>query len=160
MNNFLGQVSPYEEEYFTIEGHNFVMSFGHQLNTTFNNKLSIVLDGTVYNYVKLKESYFDRSEYFETNTDAEVVLKLYEKMGVGAFSLLEGTFVFSIYDKEKGKIFLVRDFFGEKQLYYSRQSNEIYWSSELKSIISILPKKPQIDIEGLNLFFQLTVSIR
>src|SRR5690606_32321844 len=54
------------------------------------------------------------------------------------------------------KIFIARDFFGEKPLYYANLVNEFVWASELKSIIHKLESKPKIDIKGLNLYFRLT----
>ncbi|MBK8946931.1 MAG: asparagine synthase (glutamine-hydrolyzing) [Ignavibacteriae bacterium] len=124
----------------------------------FNTDKSIVLifNGEVYNFLELKRKYFKDNTIFYTKTDTEVVLKLYEKFGENSFSLLDGAFAFSIYDKSKQKIFIVRDFFGEKPLYYTSSSGSFIWASELKSIISILPQMPVISIEGLNLFFQLT----
>jgi len=55
-----------------------------------------------------------------------------------------------------GKIFIARDFFGDKPLHYQHSEKGLIWASELKSIISVLDKKPEIDNTGLNLYFQLT----
>jgi asparagine synthase (glutamine-hydrolysing) len=65
-------------------------------------------------------------------------------------------FAFSIYDKTIGKVFIARDFFGEKPLYYSQTSDSFIWASELKSIVSTLQRKPEIDTTSLSLYFQLT----
>ena len=70
--------------------------------------------------------------------------------------MLDGVFAFSIYDKILGKIFIARDFFGDKPLHYQHSEKGLIWASELKSIISVLDKKPEIDNTGLNLYFQLT----
>ncbi|HUH46948.1 MAG TPA: asparagine synthase (glutamine-hydrolyzing), partial [Arenibacter sp.] len=82
--------------------------------------------------------------------------KLYETDGVSSFKRLDGMFAFSIYDKSKNKIFIARDFFGEKPLYYTNLADEFVWASELKSIVHKLGSKPKIDIKGLNLYFRLT----
>lgn len=129
---------------------------GHQPIYSTDRKKVIIYNGEVYNFRKLKFKYFTSTEQFSTNTDTEVVLRLYEKFGIDAFSMLEGMFAFSIYDKEKKKIYIVRDYFGEKPLYYTVSKNQIIWASELKSILKVLPEDRIISFEGLNLYFRLT----
>jgi asparagine synthase (glutamine-hydrolysing) len=116
----------------------------------------IVFNGEIYNYKVLKEQLIEQGCNFKTNSDTEVILKLYEKEGVKSFGKLDGMFAFSIYDKTIGKVFIARDFFGEKPLYYSQTNSGFIWASELKSIIAILPSKPKIDTTSLSLYFQLT----
>jgi asparagine synthase (glutamine-hydrolysing) len=65
-------------------------------------------------------------------------------------------FAFSLYDKTLNKLFIARDFFGEKPLYYYSNENDLIWASELKSILKVIPNKPEIDVTALNLFLQLT----
>ncbi len=124
----------------------------------FNEDKSIVIvfNGEIYNYKELKDGLIQKGVLFQTQSDTEVILKLYERLGTKAFSMLDGAFGFSIYDKQLKKVYIVRDFFGEKPVYYSGQNGIFYWASELKSIISILPAKPPINISALNLYFQLT----
>jgi asparagine synthase (glutamine-hydrolysing) len=116
----------------------------------------IVFNGEIYNYKILKEQLTKRGIQFKTNSDTEVILKLYEEEGTDSFSKLDGMFAFSIYDKTLNKVIIARDFFGEKPLYYYKHDNNIFWASELKSILKLLPRKPNIDKQGLNLFLQLT----
>ena len=116
----------------------------------------IVFNGEIYNYQVLKDQLIIQGHAFNTNSDTEVILKLYEKEGVESFGKLDGMFAFSIYDKSIGKVFIARDFFGEKPLYYSQTKEGFIWASELKSILSILPNKPEIDSNSLSLYFQLT----
>ena len=119
------------------------------------NKI-IVFNGEIYNFKTLKEELRQQAFTFKTNSDTEVILKLYEKEDVGAFSRLDGMFAFSIYDKSTQKIYIARDFFGEKPLYYTQTQDSIIWSSELKSINIMLKSKPKINKTALNLYFQLT----
>ena len=65
-------------------------------------------------------------------------------------------FAFSILDKNLGKIFIARDFFGEKPLYYSKMNQGLVWGSELKSLMLNLDSKPKINKEALSIYFQLT----
>jgi asparagine synthase (glutamine-hydrolysing) len=127
---------------------------GKQPIFSFDNQKVIVFNGEIYNYKSLRKKYL--SDYdFKTNSDTEVILGLYEKFGVSSFTMLDGMFAFSIYDKTLDKIFIARDFFGEKPLYYTLQNDNFYWCSELKSLLEVLPQKPEISKKGLNIYFQL-----
>lgn len=132
------------------------LSSGKQPITTADGNYTIVYNGEIYNYRKLKEELLGLGCIFKTKSDTEVILNLYVKFGVDSFSRLDGMFAFSIYDKVKNRVVIARDYFGEKPLYYTKVAEGIVWSSELKSMIQILPFKPQISSIGLNLFFQLT----
>lgn len=129
---------------------------GVQPQYSANKENTIVFNGEIYNYKKLRQSLESRGIEFFTNSDTEVILKLYEVEGVQSFSKLDGMFAFSIYDKKRKKIIIARDFFGEKPLYYTNNSAQFVWSSELKSLVSILNEKPKINKNSLNLFFRLT----
>lgn len=132
------------------------LNTGNQPIYSEDNSKVIVFNGEIYNYKVLKEQLIIQGCVFKTNSDTEVILKLYEKEGVKSFGKLDGMFAFSIYDKTIGKVFIARDFFGEKPLYYSHTNNGFIWASELKSMVVTLPIKPEIDTTGLSLYFQLT----
>ena len=132
------------------------LSTGKQPIFTEDRSKVIVFNGQIYNSEELKKTLVQKGFAFHTSSPAEVVLKLYEYFGLEAFKMLDGVFAFSIYDKILGKIFIARDFFGDKPLHYQYSEKGLIWASELKSIISVLNKKPEIDNKGLNLYFQLT----
>jgi len=132
------------------------LSTGKQPIFTEDKSKVIVFNGQIYNSEELKKTLLQKGFTFHTSSPAEVVLKLYEYFGLEAFKMLDGVFAFSIYDKILGKIFIARDFFGDKPLHYQHSEKGLIWASELKSIISVLDKKPEIDNTGLNLYFQLT----
>ncbi|MDR2204755.1 MAG: asparagine synthase (glutamine-hydrolyzing) [Flavobacteriaceae bacterium] len=115
----------------------------------------ITLDGRIYNSSKLKNEFLS-GENLSTETDAEIILKLYEKFGTSAFGMLDGIFTLGIFDKTKNKIYIARDFFGGKPLYYFHNEDGLIWASELKSIMVNFSEKPRISMEALNLFLQLT----
>jgi len=116
----------------------------------------IVFNGEIYNYKTLRKALEIKGVAFKTKSDTEVILKLYETEGTSGFKKLDGMFAFSIYDQTIDKLFIARDFFGEKPLYYTSQSDKFIWASELKSIINTDINTPEIDKIGLNLFFKLT----
>lgn len=132
------------------------LNTGKQPMYTNNNKIAIVFNGEIYNYKILKQQLKNAGVTFKTTSDTEVILKLYEQKGVVAFKELDGMFAFSIHDKTKNKVFIARDFFGEKPLYYTKTKTDFIFGSELKSIVRCLPNKPDISKEGLNLYFRLT----
>ncbi|SOC80318.1 asparagine synthase (glutamine-hydrolysing) [Salinimicrobium sediminis] len=132
------------------------LSTGKQPIYSDDQKISIVFNGEIYNYLKLKQDLKSKGISFKTTSDTEVILRLYEVHGTAAFSMLDGMFAFSIYDGNLKKLFIARDFFGEKPLYYTTDDKGFMWASELKSIIKQKKVKPRISKEGLNLYFQLT----
>jgi asparagine synthase (glutamine-hydrolysing) len=132
------------------------LSTGKQPQFAADNNLVIVFNGEIYNYQTLKKELEVQGVSFFTSSDTEVILKLYQHHGKQAFAKLDGMFGLAIYDKRSRQVIIARDFFGEKPLYYYHSEKELIWASELKSIISVLNFKPQIDKEALNLYFQLT----
>ncbi len=121
-----------------------------------DKSLVIVFNGEIYNFLSLREQLINKGVTFKTTSDTEVVLKLYEQYGTDSFTMLDGMFAFSIYDIPKNKVYIARDFFGEKPLYYTNFKNNFYWASELKSLLKVIDHKPEISKKGLNLFLRLT----
>ena len=168
MNNLIHHRGPDDDGIFTEvrNGYGITMGMrrlsiidlhsGKQPIFSEDKQITIVFNGEIYNFLDLKRELLQKGVVFTTNSDTEVILKLYEIEGVSSFKKLDGMFAFSIYDKRKKKIFITRDFFGEKPLYYSNINNQFIWGSELKSIIHKLKSKPKINIKGLNLYFRLT----
>lgn len=132
------------------------LSTGSQPMFSDDRSVIIVFNGEIYNYLELRNQLKNLSVAFHTESDTEVVLRLYEQYGTESFTMLDGMFGFSIYDKKLEKIFIARDYFGEKPIYYSQENTELVWASELKSIMSTMDKKPEINPVALNLYFQLT----
>lgn len=116
----------------------------------------IIFNGEIYNYRELKSDLIEKGFSFETESDTEVILKLYEHYGEASLSMLDGMFAISIHDEVNDTILIARDFFGEKPLYYYSDDVSFLWGSELKSLCEILEKKPEINKKSLSLFFQLT----
>lgn len=132
------------------------LNYGKQPIYSRDRNQVLVFNGEIYNYKSIKKKLIDEGIEFSTDSDTEVIMRLYEKYGVSSFAMLDGMFGFSIYDKALDKIFICRDFFGEKPIYYFKDNERLYWSSELKSIITSLKKVPEISNQALSLYFQLT----
>lgn len=132
------------------------LNTGSQPIFSEDKNLVIVFNGEIYNFLELRRNLLNAGVALSTSSDTEVILKLYELYGVSSFGMLDGMFAFSIFDKTKNELFIARDFFGEKPLYYFNTNNGLVWASELKSITKILPNRPEIDNSTLSLYFQLT----
>jgi asparagine synthase (glutamine-hydrolysing) len=166
MNDLINHRGPDDEGVFTEENDNYSIGLGMRRLSIIDldsgsqpifsddKQVVIVFNGEIYNYKKLKNKLEESNIFFKTNSDTEVILKLYLKYGIESFSKLDGMFAFSIFDKRIDKVFIVRDFFGEKPLYYYKNSDNLIWASELKSILCGI-QKPRISMEGMDLFFRL-----
>lgn len=132
------------------------LNSGNQPIFNEDKTLSIVYNGEIYNYQKLKEELKQKKHHFYTNTDTEVILHIYEEYGIDGFKNLDGMFAFSIFDKKTRRLILARDCMGEKPLYYAKLSNSFLWASELKSILCTELATKEINLTALNQYLQLT----
>ena len=98
--------------------------------------LAIVFNGVIYNYIALRKELSKLGYVFSSDGDTEVILKAYHFFGAKCLDKLDGIFSFCIYDLLKKKLFLSRDRFGIKPLYYSINSKRIIFSSTMKSLIN------------------------
>jgi len=95
----------------------------------------IVFNGEIYNYKEMKNRLEMRGHDFYTETDTEVIIHAYEEYGIECLNKFNGQFSFCIYDKNKKLLFLARDRFGIKPLYYFLKENLFIFASEIKSIL-------------------------
>jgi len=93
----------------------------------------IVFNGEIYNYKELKGC-LKKNHVFSTKTDTEIILHLYEDLGVNCVDKLDGMFTFIIYDKTEKNIFVARDRLGIKPLYCGTGKNTLFFSSEIKAL--------------------------
>ena len=99
-----------------------------------NDRYVITFNGEIYNYKELKRELQQIGVEFKTETDTEVLLEAYTQWGKDCLIKFDGMFAFAIYDKQLKQLFLARDAFGEKPLYYSYLNGSIVFGSELKQI--------------------------
>ncbi len=105
----------------------------HQPMTTEDGRYTIVYNGEIYNYKELQTSNFELTN-FKTNSDTEVILKLFALEGAECLKRLRGMFAFAIWDDKEKKLFAARDRFGIKPFYYLHNDQGFIFSSELKAI--------------------------
>tara|TARA_B100001057_G_scaffold498310_1_gene604929 strand:+ start:3612 stop:5324 length:1713 start_codon:yes stop_codon:yes gene_type:complete len=97
-----------------------------------NKRYIISFNGEIYNFRELRNKLINYGTKFNTKSDTEVLLKLYEKFGIKCFRKLEGMYAVVIYDKKNKNSIFARDPLGIKPLYYNINSNKIFYSSELR----------------------------
>lgn len=105
---------------------------------------ALIYNGEVYNYLELKEELIKKGYVFSSKTDTEVVLYALIEWGPSALNKFNGMWAISFLDLRKKTLLLSRDRFGVKPLYYMQNEDEIYFSSEIKSILLGSERKVQV----------------
>lgn len=109
-------------------------SAGHQPMILEEDGLVLVFNGELFNYKELKKEL--SGESFFSETDSEVLLRGFKVWGKECLQRFNGMFAFAIWDRNKRELFLARDRFGIKPLYYSQRPNGIYFASEPKGLFA------------------------
>jgi asparagine synthase (glutamine-hydrolysing) len=109
---------------------------GKQPITSADGNSMIFFNGEIYNYRELRVELEKKGYVFKTDSDTETILHLYEAYGKAGLSKLRGMFTFCIYDSATHVLFLARDMFGIKPLYYLKLNNQVLgFASEIKSLL-------------------------
>lgn len=112
------------------------VSHGKQPIESADGSTLIFFNGEIYNYRELRDDLITKGYVFKTESDTEVILHSYQEYGEKAVLHLRGMFAFCIYNKNDNTLFIARDYFGIKPLYYLKQNGEIKaFGSEIKSIL-------------------------
>jgi len=128
---------------------------GHQPMSNEDQTVWVVFNGEIYNYQELRRDLMAHGHQFVTNSDTETLVHLYEQEGADGLRRLRGMFAFAIWDSRRRRVFLARDRFGKKPLYYAVLPHGLYFGSELKCLRTAgVPA--EIDADALRLFFQFT----
>lgn len=122
--------------------------------TDDRNRYTIVFNGEIFNYKQLKKQLEDNGVHFKSHSDTEVLLYLYIAAKERCLEQLDGEFAFAIYDKTEDHLFIARDRFGIKPLYYYMDENRFVFGSEMKALLAFqIPKK--MDNASLQTYFHL-----
>lgn len=126
---------------------------GHQPMVTQDGQFVLTYNGEIYNFQELRVELESLGYHFRSRTDSEVVLHSYEQWGPDCISRFNGMFAFAIWDKTRQKLFLARDRYGIKPLYYTFSGNYFLFASEQKAIITHPSVTRELDLEALLEYF-------
>ena len=115
-----------------------------------DKKIWLAVNGEIYNYKQLRQELIRAGHTFKSTSDSEVIVHAYEECGEDFVLRLEGMFACAIWDKNNGKLVLARDRLGIKPLYYSEDSSQLIFSSEIKAILMNKDFHKEVNNDGLN----------
>jgi len=131
---------------FMLHSRLAIIDLDDRANQPFSlNACALIFNGEIYNYRELRQQLESQGVHFKTASDTEVLLRMYLKYGEKCVDYFEGMWSFAIYDQEKHKLFLSRDRFAEKPLYYFETNEGIYFGSEIKFIKSLSEQRLTIN---------------
>ena len=123
-----------------------------------NNQYTIVYNGQIYNTAELKETLTEKGFTFSTHSDTEVLLKGFIAYGYDIVSHLNGIFAFAVWDSKKEELFLARDHFGVKPLFYTQVDNHFVFASEIKALFQFPNVEKIVNDQGLGELFGIGPS--
>lgn len=107
---------------------------GHQPMHSENKQITVIFNGEIYNFKDLQEKLWDYP--FRSHCDTEVIIAAYLKWGVSFVDRINGMFAIALLDRKDNTLYLIRDRIGKKPLYYYLSEGNIYFASELKSLMN------------------------
>lgn len=125
---------------------------GHQPMYSYDKKYIIVLNGEIYNYKKIRNELIEQKIPLSGHSDTEVLVNAYALWGEKIIPKLNGIFALAIYDIQKEELILARDRLGVKPLYYQLSNDMFFFSSEIKAILELSPKKRKINYQAFHEF--------
>ena len=126
---------------------------GHQPMSNRANGIWVTYNGEIYNYRELRRDLQEKGHRFFSNTDTEVLIHLYEEYGCDAINHLNGMFAFALWDGGRNRLFLARDRYGIKPLYYAIVDQVLYFASEIKAILQVPNVRAKLNYQALNDYF-------
>jgi asparagine synthase (glutamine-hydrolysing) len=126
---------------------------GSQPMTNEDGQIVITYNGEIYNHPELRRELEQRGHVFRTRCDTEVLVHGYEEWGVDLLQRLNGQFAFAIYDRNNETVFIARDRFGVRPLFYAQPNGAFYFGSEIKAILASGEVDAGIDPRGMDEVF-------
>jgi len=126
------------------------LAHGQQPMASDDGNLQIVYNGEVYNHPELMATLRSQGVKYRTHCDTETVLRLFERHGSAMPEQLRGMFAFGIWNRERRELFLCRDRFGVKPLYYVHtEDGAFYFASEIKALLAADAVRPALNVAAL-----------
>ncbi len=128
---------------------------GQQPMFTQDGQVAITFNGEIYNYRELMAELQSKGYLFHSKSDTEVILHSWQEWGKHCVERFRGMFAFAIFDWRQRVVFLARDHFGIKPLYYSMKNSRLIFASELQAL-RVLPDCPtEVDLRALDQYLFL-----
>jgi asparagine synthase (glutamine-hydrolysing) len=122
---------------------------GHQPIGNEDGSIWVVQNGEIYNFAELRERLVGAGHRFETRSDTEVIVHLYEELGDEFVAELDGMFALAIWDDRRKRLLLARDRFGKKPLCYAERGGRLWFGSELQALLTDPAIPRELDTEAL-----------
>lgn len=119
----------------------------------------IVFNGEIYNYQGIRDDLIKKRHIFKTKTDTEVILHGYEEYGPDVLNKFRGMFGIAIWDLVSKELFIARDFFGIKPMYYTQIGNDLVFGSEIKCILTHPNVKKELNIHALQNYLSFQYGV-
>lgn len=133
---------------------------GHQPMSDLSKNIWVIYNGEIYNFPEIKKELVKKKHSFQSETDTEVIIYSYVEWGINSIERFNGMFAFALYDNFNKKLYLVRDRYGIKPLYYTVIKEEgegkgwtLIFSSEVKSILTYPHVRKKVDYDGVAEYF-------
>lgn len=136
------------------------LTTGDQPVSNADGTVQVVFNGEIYNYRELRQELQAKGHAFRSSGDSEVIPHLYDEHGLDFIARLNGMFAIALWDSRQRRLLLTRDRVGVKPLFYSMRNGNLYFGSEVKSLLAVGGSSRQIDAAGLDqlLTFEYTAS--
>lgn len=128
-------------------------SAGHQPMLTQDGQYALTFNGEIYNFRELRTELEGLNHQFRSQSDSEVILHAYAEWGANCVKVLNGMFAFAIWDKNRQELFLARDRYGVKPLYYTFLNKSFLFASEQKALLKHPSARSEIDLEAVLEYF-------
>ncbi len=113
----------------------------------------LVFNGEIYNFKELRRELENKGHRFQSYTDTEVIVHLYEDLGADCVHKLRGMFAFALFDERRRRLLLARDRLGKKPLHYALSGGRLLFGSEIKAILAAAPELTAINSQALLQYF-------
>lgn len=123
-----------------------------------DGEIALIFNGEIYNSPELRERFKEKGHVFANRSDSEVLIHGYEEYGEKLVHELRGMFGFAIWDNRKKRLFLARDFFGIKPVYYAVINGNLVFGSEIKSILEFPGYQKEVNEEALEQYLSFQYS--
>ena len=127
---------------------------GHQPMCDESRRIWLIYNGEIYNFREIRQELKGLGYHFSSASDTEVIIHAYHQWGTDCIHRFNGMFAFALYDSRNQKVWIARDRYGIKPLYYTLTNKGTFlFGSEIKSILEYLTETPDVDLAALNEYF-------